>query len=87
MRWLIKLFSDLFLFEKGCDDRWLDETQIEIRAEARTPVQAFNAGLLQHRSYLDELRAITQPVLIVSGNSDKRAANREGFLADSKCAR
>lgn len=84
MRSLIKLFSDLFLFEDGCDDRWLDETQRENRPEARTPVQAFNAGLLQHRSYLDELREIAQPVFIVSGNSDKRAANREGFRADSK---
>lgn len=82
MRSLIKLFSDLFLFEDGCDDRWLDETQREIRVEGRTPVQAFNAGLLEHRGYLDELREIAQPVTIVSGNSDKRASDREGFRAD-----
>ena len=50
-RGLIQFFSNAFLFQGKCDEEWLDETQRELCVEARTPVQAFNAGLLQHRSF------------------------------------
>ena len=73
----IRFFSDLFLFgDEKCDEEWLDSTQEEICVEARTPVQAFNAGLLQHRSYEEELISIIQPTMVVSGSGDKRKVDR-----------
>ena len=75
-RTAIQFFSDLFLFADKCDEDWLDCTQDEICIEARTPVQAFNAGLLQHRSYEDELESIIQPTMVVSGIGDKRKVDR-----------
>jgi len=84
-RGVIEFFSNLFLFRDVCDKRWLDETLRESRyPEARTPVQAFNAGLLQHRSFERELRELTQPVLIVSGDSDKRVEGRQSYGTELK---
>lgn len=79
-RALIKFFSNLFLFQGECDDDWLDETMKESKEKfARTPVQAFNAGLLQHRSFEKELSQIVQPTLIVSGTGDKRTVDRKPY--------
>ncbi|KAL7547279.1 hypothetical protein ACHAWF_010601 [Thalassiosira exigua] len=75
-REIIKFFSDLFLFEGKCDDQWLDEVMREVCVEARTPVQAFNAGLLQHRSFKEDLVVISQPIVVVSGEGDKRVSDR-----------
>ena len=79
-RAMIRFFSDLFLFSDKCDEEWLDETQNESRfVEGRTPIQAFNAGLLQHRSFKMELQDSTQPLMVVSGADDKRAVDRMGY--------
>lgn len=76
-RTIIRFFSDLFLFRDKCDERWLDETAKESKfRNARAPVQAFNAGLLQHRSFETELQEMTQPLTVVSGVGDKRGINR-----------
>ena len=54
--------------------------------EARTPVQAFNAGLLQHRSFEWELKELPQPVLVVSGEGDKRVLGRQLYQSElNKC--
>jgi len=79
-RSIIRFFSDLFLFSEKCDDKWLDETATESKfQQARTPVQAFNAGLLQHRSFETELQESFRPLMVVSGAGDKRAIDREGY--------
>lgn len=74
-RSIIKFFSDLFLFAKtpGTDERWLDRATREACAEARPPIQAFNAGLCDHRSFREELCRLQQPVLILQGGEDVRA--------------
>ena len=80
---LIRFFSNAFLFSEECDDQWLDETEKESsRKEARTPVQAFNAGLLQHRSFEQELKESPQPKLIVSGDGDKRVVDRQSYSTE-----
>lgn len=79
-RALIQFFSNRFLFQNECDDEWLDETGREsVVVSARTPVQAFNAGLLQHRSFEEDLKESPQPKLIVSGEGDKRAVDRQPY--------
>ena len=85
-RQAIKFFSDLFLFQDTCDEQWLDEAMDEICDDARAPVQVFNAGLLQHRSYEDELNDMSSRIWIVKGTSDKR--DRQMYiskLGDEKC--
>ena len=79
---VIKFFSDLFLFQDKCDEEWLDEAQKELCVKARPPVQAFNAGLLQHRSFEEELRKMTQPLWIVSGEGDKRVKDRQLYQSE-----
>jgi len=79
-RSIIQFFSNLFLFDDDCDEEWLDETERESRyAEARTPVQVFNAGLLQHRSLEGELKELVRStsVVVVSGEGDKRVLDRQ----------
>lgn len=79
-RAIIRFFSDLFLFSDKCDERWLDETERESKfRRSRTPIQAFNAGLLQHRSFKDELQESTLPLMVVSGAGDKRTVDRVGY--------
>ena len=78
-RALIKFFSNRFLFQDECDEEWLDETGQESVVAARTPVQAFNAGLLQHRSFEEDLKESPQPKLIVSGEGDMRAVDRQPY--------
>lgn len=75
-RALIKFFSSRFLFQDECDEEWLDETGRESVVEARAPVQVFNAGLLQHRSFEEDLKDSPQSKWIVSGEGDKRAVDR-----------
>lgn len=78
-RTVIKFFSNIFLFQDECDEEWLDETERELCVEARTPVQAFNSGLLQHRSFEEDLKESPQPKLIVSGEGDKRSTERQPY--------
>lgn len=85
-RQLIKLFSNLFLFQDECDEQWLDETQRELCVVARAPVQAFNAGLLQHRSFEEELKESPQMKIIVSGVGDNRVVGRHQYQIElEKC--
>jgi hypothetical protein len=83
-RQVIKFFSNIFLFDDQCDDDWLDETDKETSKEARPPIQAFNAGLLQHRSFEGELKALSQQTLIVEGNCDKRSKNRLQYAIEMR---
>ena len=78
---IIKFFSDLFLFQTKCDDDWLEFVKNGcIDEQSRTPIEAFNAGLLQHRSYGEELtQLIEQPTIIVQGESDKRQDDRTSY--------
>mmetsp|Transcript_11668 Transcript_11668/g.25192 ORF Transcript_11668/g.25192 Transcript_11668/m.25192 type:complete len:437 (-) Transcript_11668:28-1338(-) len=86
-RAIIEFFSNLFLFDDDCDEEWLDETERESRyVEARTPVQVFNAGLLQHRSLEGELKELVQSVWVVSGEGDKRVLDRQMYRDElDKC--
>lgn len=69
--WAIRFFSNLFLFEGKCDQKWLDRCSQECRhKEARPPIQAFNAGLMQHRSYQEELTTLPQETMVVQGQDD-----------------
>eukprot|EP00966_Prymnesium_polylepis_P016050 370771-Prymnesium_polylepis.1 len=55
-------------------------------ADARPPIFAFNAGLLQTRSYEVELRDLPQPTLVLSGESDKRVADRQRYRSEMRAA-
>lgn len=88
-RTIIRFFSNLFLFqEDDCGEEWLDEAQREsLWEDARTPVQAFNAGLLQHRSFEDELKELSNSqknssLLVVSGEGDKRVLDRQLYQSE-----
>lgn len=45
-------------------------------------MQAFNAGLLQHRSFEEELKGAIQPKIIVSGDGDKRSKDRQPYESE-----
>ena len=75
-KWAIKFFSDLFLFEGEADSIWIELAFAECTAANRSAVAVFNAGLLQHRSYKEELKELSQPTLILTGNEDKRQRGR-----------
>jgi len=81
-RFFVRLFSNLFLFENECDNKWLD-LSVCIKStlkRARPPIIAFNAGFCQHRSFERELvELIDQPTLIISGTADIRKAEREVY--------
>jgi len=77
----IQFFSDLFLFEKSCDASWLDNCLNGCTAPARQPVCAFNAGLLNHRSFEEELMELPQQTLVLSGSSDKREIDRSLYMS------
>lgn len=83
-RWATQFFSDLFLFADKCDEDWLEKTKDAALKEARPPVQSFNAGLLQHRSFESELKDIEQETLIISGESDKRQFQREPYVREMR---
>lgn len=84
--WAVRLFSNLFLFLSECDDRWVElaTSKDATTVEARPPIMMFNSGLLQHRSYEEELRELEQAVLVVSGSGDKRAQKRREFGSEMK---
>jgi len=90
-RSFVRFFSNLFLFtrdengEACCDvETWLDRTEGELCEEARPPVQAFNAGLCQNRSFEEELKAILRKIVVVQGENDKR--ERSGYTQNlSNC--
>ena len=69
----VEFFSNLFLFASACDEVWLDQVLREACAEARPPVQVFNAGFCMHRSYESEWTALQQPVWILQGQVDSRS--------------
>ena len=76
-RWAIRFFSDLFLFSSKCDEEWLDFAMVGASfSKARTPVEAFNAGLLQSRSFEHEIKSLDQQVMILCGLDDKRNSKR-----------
>lgn len=83
-RGAIQLFSDLFLFEEKSDDAWLEAATAGCGAAVRPPVIAFNAGVLQARSYEAPLREMDTPTLVVSGRSDKREADRQEYAAEMR---
>jgi pimeloyl-ACP methyl ester carboxylesterase len=85
-QWVVRFFSNLFLFSKPCDDEWLDRTILEIGSGARRPVQLFNAGYCSYRSYHLELsEQIIQPTLILRGNIDNRyCTNFKMHMADCR---
>ena len=85
---IIRLFSDLFLFSDKCDEMWLDYTMNGASfKESRTPVISFNAGLLSHRSFEDEMVSLDQEVLIVCGKDDKRTSDRMMYCTEMKDCR
>lgn len=79
----VQFFSNLFLFDAPCDDTWLDQAAAETCPAARPPVQVFNAGFCQARSYEPELQAIRDanvPVLVLQGQGDTaRNADRTAY--------
>mmetsp|Transcript_14588 Transcript_14588/g.17749 ORF Transcript_14588/g.17749 Transcript_14588/m.17749 type:complete len:384 (-) Transcript_14588:162-1313(-) len=81
----VQLFSNLFLFTEECDEEWLNYTMHCASFKARTPVQAFNAGLCGHRSFEDEMITLKQKVVIISGKDDKRSVNRELYKKIRDC--
>jgi len=83
-RGAIQFFSDLFLFEEKCDDTWLEAAAAGCGVAVRPPVIAFNAGVLQARSYEAPLREMDTPTLVVSGRSDKREADRQAYAAEMR---
>ena len=47
----------------------------EMGPSVRPPVQVFNAGMCQAKSYEDELLELPQPTLILQGDADPRDRN------------
>ena len=84
--WAIRFFSNLFLFENKADPKWMQQCLAECQyQEARPPIQAFNAGLMQHRSYLEELTSLTVPTTIVQGKGDSnRIPQRQEYATEMK---
>lgn len=78
-RWAIKFFSDLFLFADKADSIWIDRAINDCSIANRSAVAVFNAGLLQHRSYEEDLKELLQPTLILAGETDKRQFDRNPF--------
>ncbi len=74
-RGVVEFFSNQFLFTEECDDAWLDNTEREMSAEARPPVQNFNAGMCMNRSLereLNEIQTKIPKLVVVQGENDKR---------------
>ena len=87
--WAIRFFSNLFLFNGKADEKWMDLCLQECAyQEARPPIQAFNAGLMQHRSYLEELSTLPQSVTVVQGKGDvNRIPLRKEYESEMKDCR
>jgi len=91
MRGAIQFFSDLFLFQDKCDEEWLNKATFDSTDNnavtsklLRPPVMSFNAGMLNARSFMQEMIEISQPTLILSGEGDKRAKDRIGYAQEMK---
>lgn len=88
-RFAIQLFSNLFLFDSPikADNIFVTNAVNECTNNLllRTPIMAFNAGLLLHRSLTEELVNIRQPALVLCGESDRsRNKNRQGYQDSMK---
>jgi pimeloyl-ACP methyl ester carboxylesterase len=46
-KWAIRFFSNLFLFDRKCDNVWRHNAQAECDRSVRAPVRYFNAGLCE----------------------------------------
>mmetsp|Transcript_5463 Transcript_5463/g.8817 ORF Transcript_5463/g.8817 Transcript_5463/m.8817 type:complete len:208 (+) Transcript_5463:1-624(+) len=93
-RFFIKLFSELFLFEKEADERWLDEACARATLDVRWPIIAQNAGMFGRERLPTELQkgiigsdsqlryvsGIGQPTLVISGNKDWKASMRSAYM-------
>jgi len=69
-KWSIQFFSNVFLFADKCDKEWIMRALEEACPAARPPVQAFNSGFCNHRSFLQELATLVQPTLVLQGDAD-----------------
>jgi len=85
--WAVRFFSNLFLFDKPCEDIWVETALQEAGPAVRMPVCLFNAGLCQQRSYEPELMDIAVPCLILQGEADKRDRTRYKQLIGDDCCR
>ena len=75
----VRFFSDLFLFDANCDDEWLRRCVGGATLAARWPVFAFNSGLVGATGRDAELRSLAGPLLVLSGEGDRRAEGRAGY--------
>jgi pimeloyl-ACP methyl ester carboxylesterase len=80
-RWALEFFCNLFLFADKCDDLWIDRVLEEACKAARPPVQAFNSGFCNHRSFEEELRTLSQPTLLLEGSEDTTRKNKRDEYA------
>ena len=78
-RAFVQFFSNLFLFAADADATWLDEATSGATLEARWPVFVFNAGTVGQVGLDDELRTLPQPTLVLSGEADRRVADRREY--------
>jgi len=78
-RFAIKLFSNLFLFDNPVDDNFITNAVTECKKELRSPIMAVNAGMLMHRSWKDELASISQPTLVLCGDTDPRRKGQRAY--------
>jgi pimeloyl-ACP methyl ester carboxylesterase len=69
--WAVNFFSNAFLFQHACDERWLELACGKATAADRPPVVAFNSGFCNHRSFEEELTCLPQPTLILCGTDDE----------------
>uniref|UniRef100_A0A7S1V0P4 AB hydrolase-1 domain-containing protein n=1 Tax=Grammatophora oceanica TaxID=210454 RepID=A0A7S1V0P4_9STRA len=83
-RCAIEFFSNAFLFEHKCDALWLEQCTKDLSKGVRPPVTAFNAGLCNHRAFEEELTALPQPALVLSGMADKRYKDRRDYFGNMK---
>lgn len=85
-RFAVRFFSNLFLFDQPCDNEWLEKAEEEACKAARAPVQVFNAGFCQARSYDAELQTLADSnisVLILQGQGDTaRNDDRSSYYTD-----
>jgi hypothetical protein len=84
--WAVRFFSNLFLFDKPCEEEWVEAALKEAGPGVRIPVCCFNAGFCQHRSYEPELTDISIPCLILQGKADKRHRTKyKELIGDDRC--
>ena len=80
LRPFVRFFSNLFLFFGGdCDDEWLERCERGATFAARWPVFAFNSGLVGATGRANELCELRVPLLVMSGEGDKRVEQRVGY--------